>query len=54
MKRIPDIACLLGACLLGYGVWLTWPPLAFIFAGAALIAAGVRLHLNHKRTARGQ
>ena len=34
------LAALLGSALLLYGLWLIWPPLAFIVAGIGLLALG--------------
>lgn len=34
------LAALLGFALTIYGLWLIWPPLAFIAAGAGLLVLG--------------
>lgn len=42
MPDLKDILIVLGAGLLGYGLWQIWPPLAFVVIGALAIAWGVR------------
>jgi hypothetical protein len=36
-----DVLALIGLALLGYGLWLVYPPAAFIVPGAALFGIAV-------------
>lgn len=41
-------SCVAGICLLSYGLWLAWPPLAFVFVGVLLCAFGVFIQRGGK------
>lgn len=34
-----DLCYILGAGLVGYGLWLWFPPLLYVYAGCVLVAA---------------
>ncbi|MFW5943163.1 MAG: hypothetical protein ACOC9X_01360 [bacterium] len=36
-----DLWAILGVGLLGYGLWLAWPPLAFIVLGLLFVGLGL-------------
>ena len=40
---------LAGACAIGYGLWLMFPPATFLFGGTALIFGGYVLDLGAMR-----
>lgn len=41
-----DVIAVVGLGLLGWGLWMAWPPLAPTVTGVLLIVAGVRLGRN--------
>ncbi len=42
-----DFALLLGLGSVGYGLWLLFPPLTFLFAGGTVIFAVYRSNREH-------
>jgi hypothetical protein len=48
-RIINEVICCCGLSLIGYGLWLIYPPLAFIGTGAILAALGVWLQIRTMR-----
>jgi hypothetical protein len=44
-----QIILLAGYCIIGYGLWLVWPPLGIVFAGVILVSAALELDKIKKR-----
>lgn len=42
MRHLPDVLAIVGAALIVAGVWVIYPPAAFIVAGVAFIYAGYK------------
>lgn len=40
MKLVHDAFFLVGVALQGYGLWLYWPPLAYMVVGTELMVLG--------------
>ncbi len=37
MAHLVTFLTMAGLCLIGYGLWLAWPPLALVVGGAVLL-----------------
>jgi hypothetical protein len=37
MAHLVTILTLAGLCLIGYGIWLAWPPLVFVACGITVL-----------------
>jgi len=45
MGRLPELLiCMAGVGLMGYGIWLAWPPLLWIFTGVAAVSLSYVLY----------
>lgn len=50
---VEDWLALVGLALLGVGLWLVWPPLAFVVIGALLLVAAWLIVIWRLAQARG-
>lgn len=44
-----DLCVLVGVVVIGWALWVIWPPLAGIWAGLLLIGVGTRLQLTREK-----
>ena len=40
MSYLVTFLTLAGLCLIGYGIWLAWPPLVFVAGGLTVLRIG--------------
>lgn len=54
MMRSPDVLCVAGLAMIGYGLWIVHPSLMLVVMGGVLVSVGVWSHIRSTRTKQEQ